>query len=176
MRRVLDLLYTFTGFIAAASLIGIALLVLAQVLLRFLNTQLPSADDFAGFALVATTIVGLAPTYRHNSHIRVGLLIDHFPIGTPLRKLIERTVTALSIVIVGWAAWHSLRFVHESFIYNELNQGLVAVPLWYPQSLMAFGLVVFLIALADDLVTDFAGGMQSHLAVTDTGDEMPVEK
>ena len=176
MRRILDLLYGLAGFVAAASMVGIAMLVLLQVLLRAFGTQIPSADDFAGFALIATTIVGLAPTYRHNSHIRVGLIIDRFPVGSGARQLLERLVVSASVILVGWAAWYSVKFVHESFIYNEINQGLLAVKLWYPQSLMAFGFVVFFIALLDDLITDLMGGTQSHLAVVDTGDEMPVEK
>lgn len=176
MRRALDLLYSFTAFVAATSLITIALLVLAQVALRSFGAQVPSADDFAGFALVATTIVGLAPTYRHNSHIRVGLVIDRFPVGTPVRTLLERLVAAFAAILMAWAAWISVKFVHESYIYNEINQGLLAIKLWYPQSLMAFGFIVFFIALVDDLVTDLMGGTQSHLAVAATGDEMPVEK
>jgi len=176
MRRALDSLYAFTAFVAAASLVGIALLVLAQVFLRTIGGQVPSADDFAGFALVATTIVGLAPTYRHNAHIRVGLLIERFPLGSSSRKLLERLVVMGSLVLVGWASLQCVRFVHESYIYNELNQGLVAVQLWYPQSLMAFGFVVFFIALLDDLIVDLMGGTQSHLSNIDTSNEMPVEK
>jgi TRAP-type C4-dicarboxylate transport system permease small subunit len=175
MRRALDSLYAFTGFVAAASMVSIALLVLAQVAMRTFGTQVPSADDFAGFALVATTIVGLAPTYRHNAHIRVGLIIERFPLGSAGRKLLERIVVIASAFLVGWAALYATRFVHESFIYNEISQGLVAIKLWYPQSLMAFGFIVFFIALLDDIVTDFSGGTQSHLAAV-TGDEMPVEK
>ena len=176
MRRTLDLLYTLTAFLAAASMIGIAGLILTQVILRAFGSQLQSADDFAGYALVATTILGLAPTYRHNAHIRVGLIIDRFKLGGWPRTLIERMVTGLSAILVGWAAFYSTKFVHESFIYNEVSQGLVAVPLWLPQSLMALGFIVFFIALIDDLVVDFLGGTQSHLAAAANGDEMPVEK
>lgn len=176
MRRALDILYALTGLLAAAALVSIALLILAQVGLRAIGLQLQSADDFAGYALVATTILGLAPTYRHNAHIRVGLLIERFPVGTAPRQLLERLVTAGSALLVGWAAWTSLKFVHESYIYNEMSQGLLAIPLWMPQSAMAFGFVVFFIALLDDLATDLAGGTQSHLAAAATGDEMPVEK
>lgn len=176
MRRALDALYLVTAWIAALSLVTIAGLILAQVGLRMFGSQLQSADDIAGFALVATTIVGLAPTYRHNAHIRVSLLIERFALGTGIRRLLERLVTAVSVVLVGWAAWASIRFVHESYLYNEVSQGLVAFKLWYPQSLMAFGFIVFFIALVDDLVTDLSGGMQSHLAHAAAGDEMPVEK
>ena len=80
-------------------MVGIAGLILAQVALRTVGSQLQSADDFAGYALVATTIVGLAPTYRHNSHIRVGLLIDRFAVGSGVAgralQQVERAVDAI---------------------------------------------------------------------------------
>lgn len=175
MRRLLDTLYAATAFLAATSLITIALLILAQVTLRLFGSQLQSADDFAGYALVATTVLGFAPTYRHNTHIRVSLILDRFRPGTAARKLIERLVTTLAAILVAWAAWVSTKFVYESFIYNEVSQGLLAIPLWMPQSFMAFGFIVFFIALLDDLIVDLMGGIQSHLAVAATGDEMPVE-
>jgi TRAP-type C4-dicarboxylate transport system permease small subunit len=175
MRRALDVLYAATALIAAASLVAIAGLILAQVTLRLFGSQLQSADDFAGYALVGATIVGLAPTYRHNAHIRVSLFIERFRLGSATRRLIERLVTALAVVIIGWAALASVQFVRESFIYNEVSQGLLPIKLWIPQSLMAFGFIVFFIALADDLLTDLAGGTQSHLAQIDTRGDMPVE-
>lgn len=176
MRRALDQLYRLCGFLAAFALLLIAALILAQVALRFFSSQIKSADDIAGWALVSTIILGLAPAYRHNSHIRVTLLIDRFRIGTSTRTFLERAVTALSVVLVGWAAYVSIQFVWESYIYNELNQGLLAVPMWIPQSFMAFGFIVFLIALLDDLIVDLRGGIQSHLAAAADGDEMPVER
>lgn len=176
MRRALDKLYAFCGALAAFAMLLIAALILMQVALRFFGSQIKSADDIAGWALVATIVLGLAPAYRHNSHIRVTLLIDRFKLGTSTRTFLERAVTALSTVLVGWAAYVSTHFVWESYTYNELNQGLLAVPMWIPQSFMAFGFIVFFIALVDDLIVDFMGGTQSHLAAASNGDEMPVER
>jgi TRAP-type C4-dicarboxylate transport system permease small subunit len=176
MRRALDFLYRLTAFSAAASLITIGGLILAQVTLRLFSTQLQSADDIAGYALVATTVLGFTPAYRHNAHIRVSLLIDRFALDTGVRKWLERAISLLAAVLVGWAAWVSTQFAHGSYAYHELSQGLLAIPLWIPQSLMAFGFIVFFIALADDLITDLAGGTQSHLAAAADGDEMPVER
>lgn len=176
MRRALDSLYKLCGALAAFAMLLIAALILIQVVLRFFGSQIKSADDIAGWALVATIILGLAPTYRHNAHIRVTLLIDRFRLGTSARTFLERAVTALSVLLVGWAAYVSFHFVWESYTYNDLNQGLVAIPMWIPQSFMAFGFIVFLVALVDDLIVDLSGGTQSHLAAAADGDEMPVER
>ncbi len=39
-----------------------------------------------------------------------------------------------------------------SFTTHDVSQGLVPVPLWIPQSGMALGVAILLIALLDDLV------------------------
>jgi TRAP-type C4-dicarboxylate transport system permease small subunit len=176
VRRCLDVFYAVTALAAALCLVTIALLILAQVGLRFVGIQLPSADDIAGYALVGATMLGLAPTYRQNGHIRVGLLIEAFTLGSTARRWLERIVTAFAVLLVAWAAWASIKFVHESYIYNEVSQGLLPIKLWIPQSLMALGIVAFLIALVDDLITDLSGGLQSHLSQPPSEDTMPVEK
>jgi TRAP-type C4-dicarboxylate transport system permease small subunit len=176
MRRALNAFYGFTVFLAAAAMVSIAGLILVQVVLRLFGTQLKSADDFAGYALVATIMLGLAPTYRHNAQIRVGLIIERFALHSPIRRMLELFVVALSFVLVAWASWISLHFVYESYIYNEMSQGLLAIPLWMPQFFMAFGLTSFALALLDDLIVHLMGGMQSHLAHKTSADEMPVEK
>lgn len=176
MRRLIDGVYAATAFLAASAMVAIALLILIQVVLRLFGTQLKSADDFAGYALVATIMLGLAPTYRHNAHIRVGLLIERFAPSSAARRMLELCVVAVCTLLVGWAAWISIHFVYESYIYKEMSQGLLAIPMWMPQSFMALGLIVFALALLDDLITHLMGGTQSHLAVAANGDEMPVEK
>lgn len=176
MRRPLDALYRLTAWLAALALVAIAGLILAQVVLRVFGTQVKSADDFAGYALVATICLGLAPTYRHNSHIRVALLIERFAPESASRRAFERLVTGASALLVGWAAWVLARFVYDSWQYHEVSQGLLAIPLWMPQLPMAFGVFVLFVALLDDLVTDFRTGTQSHLAVAASGDDMPVER
>jgi len=175
MRRALNGLYDATGALAALSLVLIAVLILVQVVLRFFGLQIKSADDIAGYALVATTILGLAPTYRHNAHIRVSLLVDRFAPGTGLRTLIERGVTLFAAFLAGWAALVSSRFVYQSYLYHDVSQGLLAIPLFIPQMPMALGFIVFFIALLDDFIVDCMGGVQSHLAGANREADMPVE-
>lgn len=169
MRRLLDALYAATAALAALALVSIALVIVAQMAGRWLGTQVRSADEFAGYALVAASFLAFAPTYRAGEHIRVGLVIERLS-GAPRRGL-EGLVLVAAIVAVGWATWWAGRFVYDSWRFHELSQGLVPVPLWIPQAPMAFGLFVFLVALVEDLVALVRGGTPSHLAprAADTG-------
>ncbi|MGL4242478.1 MAG: TRAP transporter small permease [Beijerinckiaceae bacterium] len=158
----LDPLYRLTAFLAVAALIGIAGIILADVTLRQFGGQIRSSDDFAGFALVATGMLGLAPTYRRGDHIRVGLLIDRLTGGA--RRIVEIICLAFGVAAIGWASWWTGRFVWDSWRFHEVSQGLVAVPLWIPQFFMFFGLFVLLVAMLEDLIRVLVGQSPSYMA------------
>jgi TRAP-type C4-dicarboxylate transport system permease small subunit len=158
----LDPLYRLTAFLAVTALVGIAAIILADVILRQFGGQVKSSDDFAGFALVATGMLGLAPTYRRGDHIRVGLLLDRLTGGA--RRAVEFACLAFGVAAIGWASWWAGRFVYDSWRFHEVSQGLVPVPLWVPQFFMFFGLFVLLVAMAEDLIRVIAGRDPSYMA------------
>lgn len=168
MRSVLDPLYRLTALMAVTALIAIAAIILADVTMRQFGGQIRSSDDFAGYALVATCMLGLAPTYRRGEHIRVGLLIER--LGGTARRLVEGACLGFGVVAFGWASWWTGRFVYDSWRFNDVSQGLLSIPLWIPQFFMFFGIFVMLIALCEDvvrLVTGRAPSYMSHAATTE---------
>ena len=170
MQSPFEPIYRACGFLAVAGLAGIAAIILADVALRQYGGQVKSSDDFAGFALVATSILGLAPTYRHGDHIRVGLLIDR--LGGAPRRVAEIACLAAAFVGVGWATFWIGRFVFDSWRFNELSQGLLAIPLWLPQSAMLAGLATLALAIGEDLVRVLRG-LPASYAATPPSAELP---
>jgi len=75
MRATLDLLYKSCGVLAAISLSGIAVLILAQIIGRFFGVLVPSANEIAGFLMAASSFLALAYVFRAGSHIRVTMLL-----------------------------------------------------------------------------------------------------
>ena len=161
MRKILEWLYTGSGVLAGIFLILIAVLSLAQISGRMLGFDAYSFDDFAGFCMAASSFLGLAHTYRRNEHIRVALLIDRFSGGT--RRALETLCLGASALLICFFAWYATDMAWTSHVINDVSQGLVAVPLWLPQSGMALGLVIMAVALIDDLIVLIAGGTPSYL-------------
>ena len=155
MKSPFDSIYRVTGFLAVACLAAIAIVVLADVALRQFGGQIKSSDDFAGFALVGTAMLGLGPTYRHGDHIRVGLVLDRFTGVT--RRYVEMFVLVMAVVMVAWATWWIGNFVYDSWRFHEVSQGLIAINLWIPQCLMLIGIAVLLLALVEDLFRMLTG-------------------
>lgn len=147
LRRLLDGLYRLSGYLAAIFLFLIAATIIAQIVGRFFGIALDSTES-GGFCLAAMTFLGLAYTLKSGGHIRVNLLIRHFH-GWP-KRFIEIWCTGLATVAMAYFAYQAVLLTYESWVYNDLSPGLLGMPFWIPQSTMAFGILVFTIALADE--------------------------
>lgn len=165
LRRALNALYTFSGVLAALSLVGIGGLILAQVVARLFGTQVRGADDVSGYFLAASIFLALAPTFRRAEHIRVGLVIDR--LGPALRRPVEIACLAVTTALVGFFAWASIEMTWLSYELHDVSQGLVAIPLWIPQTSMAGGLAIMCVALIDDLVVLLVGERPSYIVAAE---------
>ncbi len=161
MRKILDRLYDGAGVLAALFLVLITLLILAQIIGRWFGVIVPSTEDFAGFFLAAASFMALAYTFRHGGHIRVSLVIQHLS-GTT-RHWVEIIALVIFTAVAGFAAWYVVLLVIESWEFGELSQGYIPVPIWIPQTPMALGLVLFFIALVDDLVATLRGEIPGYI-------------
>ena len=162
MRRALDMLYGISGALAVLFLSLIALLTLAQIASRLLGYSLPSADDFAGFCMAGSVFMGLTYTLRSGGHIRLLTLLTR--IAPSPRRALEILCAATAVAIVGTLTWYAGDMILASRRFGEYTMGLVPLPKWIPMLLMFSGLVVFLIALLDELVGLLRGAKPSYVA------------
>jgi len=153
--RTLDAISRVSGALGGIALLATALLVAAQVVARMLGTQIPAADDFAAWSMAATVFLSLPYTLRQGAHIRVTLALQVLP--PRAKQLCEVLSTVAALVLVGWAAKHCTLFVHESFVGNELSQGMVILPMWIPQLSMPIGMWGMFVMLLGRLVCALRG-------------------
>ena len=172
MRHLLDRLYLLSGALAALFIFLICAVVMAQVVLNLIDKiarmatgsaiglTIPSYADFTGFFLAAASFLALAYTLREGGHIRVTLFLSS--LRSPLRRVFEFWCVGAAAAMTLYFTWYMALLVHESFVYNDLSPGMIAVPIWIPQSSMLIGLAVLSIALMDELVGLFAGREASY--------------
>jgi len=166
VRAALQRLYRASGQLAGFFLVAIAVLSLAQIGGRLLGFAAHSFDEFAGYCMAASSFLGLAYTLRANEHIRMTLLL-HRTRG-PLRRALELACLGSSASLVGFFAGYACDMAWFSYVTHDVSQGLVPVALWIPQSGMALGLAILLIALLDDLALALAGKTLSYDAAKAT--------
>lgn len=165
-RRFLDQMYLGGAVLAAICLLAIAALILAQIAGRWFGIIVPAAEEFAGFLMAAATFLALAWTLRDGGHIRVTLLIRN--ISPRFRRLQEVLVLLLAVALGACLSVAAIALVLESYEFHDVSAGYIAVPLWIPQLPMALGLVLFTIALLEELLSLLAGHSPSY--TDDEGD------
>ncbi len=172
MRKTLDALYLVSGWTGALFIGGIGLLVVCQVTLNLIDRiaglltgtaiglTIPSYADFTGFFLAAASFLALAHTLRQGAHIRVTLFISHLP--ERLGRALEFWCIGVAALISVYFSWFTAILVRESYEFHDLSPGMIAIPLWIPQSAMLIGLVILSIALIDEFVGLLRGRTPSY--------------
>lgn len=163
MRKLLDFIYRAAAAVAGLCLVLMTLLILAQVVGRWFDILVPSTEDFSGFLLAAASFLALPYALREGAHIRVTLVISR--LGAKARRAVEAAVLLLALPLMAYIAWALGFMVYESWQFQELTQGYVAVPLWIPQLPVALGAVLMVIALADEAMTLIRQGHTRYQAV-----------
>ena len=150
MRRFLDRLYAASGALAALCLAGILVVMLAQSFGREAGILFRGADDIVAWLCAAAAFLALGHTFRHGELVRVGLWLDM--LGPRGRRIAELWALGLTCAFAAYMLWAVVRFVYESWQLNEVAQGLIKLPIWIPQLCFVIGVLIFWIAVLDELI------------------------
>jgi TRAP-type C4-dicarboxylate transport system permease small subunit len=163
LRRFLDRLYAVSGALAALCLAGIFVVMLAQSFGREAGFFFRGADDIVAWLCAATAFLALGHTFRHGELVRVGLWLDR--LGPRARRLAELFALGLTSAFVAYMLWAVVRFVYESWKFSEVAQGLIKLPIWIPQLGFVAGVVIFFIAVLDELLRVARGHKPTYQVV-----------
>jgi len=147
MRFFLNKLYHGAAVLSGLCIVAICVVILARVVGRWMGIVVPSSDDFAGFLLAASSFLALAYTFQHGGHIRVSLFTSR--LGEKSALFFERFVLVTASVLVAYLAYELCYMVWESWDYEEVSSGFVAIPMWIVQLPVAIGMVIFAISVID---------------------------
>lgn len=165
MRRFLDRLYAASGALAAVCLASIAVVMLAQAGMREFGLLLRGADDIVAWLCAAAAFLALGHTFRRGELVRVGLLLEYLP-PRP-RRVLEIAALGVTLLFVGYMVYAIVSFVHDSWKFNEVAQGLIRIPIWIPQLSAVAGVVILFVAVLDDFVRLLGGGTPAYQAAED---------
>jgi TRAP-type C4-dicarboxylate transport system permease small subunit len=177
MRNILDNLYRITLWAAALCLMAIALMVGVQLAGRLLDgalalLHLPRTDfvmlslnEICGYLLAGASFLALAGTLKSGAHIRVTLVLGMF--SEPARRIIEIWAFGFAAAASGYISWQLANFTWVSFRFHEISNGVIKVPLAYPQAAMALGALMLTAALIDELVIVLRAGRPSFRTAED---------
>jgi TRAP-type C4-dicarboxylate transport system permease small subunit len=174
LRKALDGLYLGAGYLGGIFLVGIFVIMLSLSAGRPLGVDIPAGDDFTAWCMAASAFLALAHTFRSAELIRMGLLIDR--IGGKSRQAIEIFCTVIGTLAVLYFAWYAIDMTWTSWMFNDVSQGVIAVPLWIPQMGMSLGLLILAVSFIDELVHVLFGGSPRYEKPPATTDEEIIER
>lgn len=168
--RFLSAVYKFSAILAGVSLVAIAGLTLAQIVGRNLGVQIRDADVFAGFAMAACAFLAMPSTLRNGKYIRITLVLAR--LSPRNQRLAEGWCLLFGLILVGAFAYYSVILVVQSYQFGDVSAGLLGIPLWMPQVVMAVGAVLLEIAFLEEAVRYVRGRPLTYRLAESTDNEI----
>lgn len=151
--RPFNLLERASLWTSAICLAGMAILMLAEILLRSVfNSTTEHSDELVGYLLVGVSFLSLALCQSRGAFHRVEMVQMRLgPRGQALSALV---FDVLSFAYIAITAWYFLQFVMSSHRREAVASTALATPLWIPETVMLVGAIMLLLALAQSIVND----------------------
>jgi TRAP-type C4-dicarboxylate transport system permease small subunit len=154
--RNLHRLYRLCGYLAAAFVVLIGVLVLINITSRLLGVFVPGMTEGAGYSMAGAGALGLAYTFGEHGHIRVSMLIEN--LRGRFRFGLELWALAAATGLVCYLAFYLVRMVHVSYLFEDRSDGSDALLIWIPQAPTALGFAVFALSLVHALIVAIVTG------------------
>lgn len=165
MRRFLDRLYLASGAMGALFIALIAALMIAQSVLREFGVRTGAVNDVVAWFCAAASFFAMAHAFKHGDFVRVTLLLEH--VSERKRRALEIVCLSIGSVCVAYLAWWANKFTYDSYVFNEMAQGLLPIPIWIPQLSFALGSLLLLVAVVDELIIVLRGGKPSYVTAVE---------
>ncbi len=146
-QRFVDALSLAAAFVAAACLVAMVLLVLAEISVGLLSRvfpQVPSgirfAWEYSAYLMGAAFMFGGALTLRAGMQIRVELLLR--AANGRFERPLELFSSLIGAGFLGMLAWSLTAFTWQSWTSAQVS-GDTLTPLWIPQGALALATFIF---------------------------------
>lgn len=148
--RFANTLSTAAGILAGACIVGILVLVCAEVVLRQFKMSMLVTDEIVGYLNAAAVFLGLGYTLKSGGFIRVEIVYDSMP--RPIKLLARWIFTIIATGFVAIILYYSVLHVMYAFNQDTRAVSVLNTPEWVPQAVMVAGLAVLLVQLVAFLI------------------------
>ncbi len=146
----LERLYVWTGAAAAVFLVLVGVCVLTSIIARATGQYIAGINEYSGYAMAASSFLALAHTFRAGGHIRVAIVRSNLAGNAKL--YLEIWCLLVGTAMSSYLACYLVYLTWVSWKFEEKSEGAAATLLWWPQSIVAIGSVIFAISIAHGLV------------------------
>ena len=138
---VIDGLTEFGGFLGALSLLGILVLITAQIISRnIFNHSIHYSWDLAGYLMGTCFLLACGSAMRGGSHVRVTAALEMMP--ESVARKVEFLSSIVGLAICVYLTWSLVEMAWLSAVRGSTAATSFRVPLVYPQAALAVGAAI----------------------------------
>ena len=151
--RPFTLIERISLWLSAVCMIGMVVLILAEVVLRgAFNSTTEHSDELVGYLLVGVSFLSLALCQGTGAFHKVEVVqVRLGALGKAVSALI---FDLLSFGYIALTNWYFIQFVLSSYRREAQASTMLATPLWIPETVMVVGATMLLIVLGKAVIAD----------------------
>jgi TRAP-type mannitol/chloroaromatic compound transport system permease small subunit len=174
--RILDGVFTLTGYMSGLLFLGLALFVTYDVIARKWGAylHLPTTrvtDEISGYILALAATWGLAYTLRSGAHVRIDVLLPY--LSHRWRAVADCLALILMSCFAGLVSWKVWALVLDSFESGIKSSTYLLTPQWIPEGILGIGFSLLTLAsaaMALSMIVEWvSGGARARAGVPDQG-------
>ncbi len=142
---ILNKVYKFSGYIAAAFLILVAVFILIGISSRIFGFYIRGLAEYSGYCMASASFFALAYTFIEGEHIRITLFLEKLS-GTK-KRIIEIWCLSVASFFSCYLAFYFIKMVLISYKFQERSEGADEILIWIPQISVALGSIIFFISV-----------------------------
>lgn len=153
------------GILSGMILVGISLLIVADVTVRFISSPIGGATEIAENLLVLAIALAFADTQRVDGHIAIDLFVDLM--SEPVRHVVNIVNKLVCLILVSAIGYGLVKAAAHSIRLGEYQFSTAGnIPLWPAKCALAFGFAL----LAVEFLFQLVEAARGHKVVRQEGD------
>jgi len=146
----LNKIYNFSGYIAAAFLILVAVFILIGISSRIFGFYIRGLAEYSGYCMASASFFALAYTFVEGGHIRITLFLEKLSASN--KWLTEIWCLSISSFFSGYLAFYFIKMLIISYKFQERSEGADEILIWIPQTSVALGSTIFFISVLHQFI------------------------
>ena len=143
-------IYKFSGYIAAAFLILVAVFILIGISSRIFGFYIRGLAEYSGYCMASASFFALAFTFVEGGHIRITLFLEKLSASN--KWLTEIWCLSISSFFSGYLAFYFIKMLIISYKFQERSEGADEILIWIPQTSVALGSTIFFISVLHQFI------------------------
>ena len=158
--RIVDSIVLVCGYLSGWLVVGMMLLILVEVFMRYGLNQPPMiADEFGAYLVVVVVFLGVGYTWKEKGHVRITALVGSLP--QKVSSWIRLIALVLALVFSIMLTQASYSYLAFSFKINMASLTVHRFPLQGPQMTIPIGYTLLCLLIIMEIakaITNISSG------------------